>query len=315
MSGKQIQKWASPRRILLATNLADLGFILPVAIQQATTYNAELRIVHILPDPTAPLIAPVPGASNGYERVEKIAQAELERATAAAVNSAVKCSSLLAVGHVVTEIMKIAVDWRADRLVTGSQGREKSQLHILGSVAGSIFHRVEVPVLAVGPHVAAKTKVPADRMRIIFATSLDHGSRRMADFALNVAEKHHADISLLYVSREIAQRHPSAARVTEYAKSMLQDLLRVRRIHRCRPRCEVAYGQPAETILQYAEQHSADMIILGASAHAAFDTRFIPGTAYRVLCDSLCPVLVLKKHSAWLSTPQEELPNDGGRQE
>lgn len=160
MSAKQLQKWACPHRILFATNLVDLGFILPVAIQQATAYKAELRIVHILPNPTASLIAPVPEASNGYEWAEKTAQAELERATAAAVNSAVRCSSRLAVGHVVTEIMKIAVDWRADRLVTGSQGREKSQLHILGSVAESIFHRVEVPVLAVGPHVAAKTRFP-----------------------------------------------------------------------------------------------------------------------------------------------------------
>jgi len=305
MSTRQLQKWACPRRILLATSLADLGFILPVAIQQALTYKAELRIVHILPDPKAYPIGSVPEVSYDSDWTQKTAQAKLEKAVAAAANSAVRCSSHLAVGHVVTEIMKIAVDWKADRLVTGSQGRGKSHLHILGSVAESIFHRVEVPVLAIGPHVASKKRVLKDRMRVVFATPLDHGSRRMAEFALNVAEKHHADISLLHVSPEIAQGHPSAARVTEYAKRMLQDLLRVRTIHRCRPTCEVAYGQPAEIILQYAEQHSADMIILGASAHSAFDSRFIPGIAYRVLCESPCPVLVLKQGLAWISASQE----------
>lgn len=298
MAARQLQKWADPNRILLATNLVDLDFILPVAIQQATAYKADLRIVHILPSPTSSLIAPVPYTASVYERAQKTAQIELERATAVAASSGVRCSSRLAVGHVVTEIMKIAVNWKADRIVTGSQGREKSQLHILGSIAESIFHRAEVPVLAVGPHIAAKNNIPADCMQIVFTTPLDLGSRRMAEFALSVAEKHHADISLLHVSPQIAQSHPSAARVTEYANSMLQDLLRVRTIHRCRPRCVVVYGQPAETILEYAQQHSADMIILGASAHAAFDTRFIPGTAYRVLCDSLCPVLVLKQAEA-----------------
>ena len=43
MSTRQLQKWACPRRILLATNLVDLGFILPVTIQQALAYKATAR--------------------------------------------------------------------------------------------------------------------------------------------------------------------------------------------------------------------------------------------------------------------------------
>ena len=315
MSTRQLQKWACPRRILLATNLVDLGFILPVAIQQALAYKAELRIVHVLPDTKACPIGPVSEVSSEADRTQRAAKAKLEKAVAAAASSALRCSAHMAAGHVVTEIMRIAAEWKADRLVTGSQGREKAQLHILGSVAESIFHRVEVPVLAIGPHVASKKKILKDRMRIVFATSLDHDSRRMAEFAFHVAENHHADITLLHVSPEIAEGHPSAARVTEYAKSMLQDLLHVRTIHRCRPTCEVAYGQPAEAILQYAQLHSADMIILGASAHSAFDSRFIPGIAYRVLCESPCPVLVLKQGSAWISAPQEAVRLHSARHE
>lgn len=305
MSTRQLEKWAYPRRILLATNLADLGFILSVAIQQALAYKAELRIVHILEQPKAPLIGPVPEVSYESEWTQKNAKTKLDKAVATAVGSSVKCSSRLGYGHVVTELMKIATDWRADRLVTGSQGREKSHLHILGSVAESIFHCVEIPVLAIGPRMISKKKAIKDRMRIVFATPLDHDSRHMAEFALNVAENHHAEISLLHVSPEIAHGHPSAALVTEYAKRMLQDLLSVRTIHRCRPTCEVVYGQPADSILEYSQQHSADMIIMGASAHSAFDSRFIPGIAYRVLCESPCPVLVLKQGSAWISAPQE----------
>ena len=315
MSTRQLQKWACPRRILLATNLVDLGFILPVAIQQALAYKAELRIVHILPDPKASLVWPALEVSYESDWTQKNAKAKLEKAVATAVGSAVRCSSHVASGNVVTEIMKIVLDWKADRLVTGSQGKEKSHLHILGSVAESIFHHVEVPVLAIGPHAASKKKVLKDRMRIVFATPLDHDSRRMAEFALNVAENHHADISLLHVSPEIAQGHPSAARVTEYAKKMLQDLLNVRAIHRCRPACEVVYGQPADSILEYSQRHSADMIILGASAHSAFDSRFIPGIAYRVLCESPCPVLVLKQGSAWISAPQEAVRIHSARHE
>ncbi|MHB1938066.1 MAG: universal stress protein [Acidobacteriaceae bacterium] len=315
MSTRQLQKWACPRRILLATDLVDLGFILPVAIQQALAYKAELRIAHVLPDSNISPIGTVPEVSCAPDWTYKHAKAKLEKAVATAAGSAVRCSAYVAAGNVVTEIMKIVVDWKADRLVTGSQGKEKSHLHILGSVAESIFHRVEVPVLAIGPHAVSKKRVLKDRMRIVFATPLDHDSRRMAEFALNVAENHHADISLLHVSPEIARGHPSAARVTEYASKMLQDLLNVRTIDRCRPVCEVVYGQPAESILEYAQQHSADMIVLGASAHSAFDSRFIPGIAYRVLCGSPCPVLVLKQGSAWISAPQEAVRLHSARHE
>ena len=315
MSTRQLHKWACPRRILLATNLTDLGFILPVAIQQALAYKAELRIVHILADPKVSLIGPVPEVFCASDWTQKNAKGKLEKAVATATSSDLRCSSHVASGHVVTEIMKIATEWKADRLVTGSQGREKSHRHILGSVAESIFHRVEVPVLAIGPHATSRKKVLKERMRIVFATPLDHDSRHMAEFALDVAENHHADISLLHVSPEIAHGHPSAARVTEYAKSMLQDLLNVRTIHRCKPACEVVYGQPAESILEYSQRHSADMIILGASAHSAFDSRFIPGIAYRVLCESPCPVLVLKQGSVWINAPEEAVRHHSAHHE
>jgi nucleotide-binding universal stress UspA family protein len=309
MSTRQIQIWAGPRRILLATNLTDLKFTLPVAIQQAKAYKAELRITHILPDPNASLIDPVLMVNADSDRMIKAAEKTIKEALNAVASSGIRCSSHLIAGDVAGEIIKIAHEWKADRLIAGSHGKEKFHLHILGSVAESLFHHIEIPVLAIGPHVVPEKNAAKDRMRIVFAASLDHDSRRIAEFALSVAENHRADISLLYVSPEIAEGHPSAARVAGYAENMLKDLLSVKSLKKCRPVCEVLHGQPAKAILDYARQHLADMIILGASAHAAFDTRFIPGTAYRVLCESPCPVLVLKQDSAWISVPQEVAQN------
>ncbi len=309
MSTRQIQIWASPRRILLATNLTDLKFTLPVAIQQAQAYKAELRIAHILPDPTASLIDPVLMVYADIDRINKAAEKTISEALKTATSAGIYCSSHLIAGDVAGEIIKIAGEWKADRLIAGSHGCEKFHLHILGSVAESLFHHCEIPVLAIGPHVLPENDAHKNHMRIVFATSLEYGSTRLAEFALSVAENHSADISLLYVSPEIAEGHPSAARVTSYAGSMLKDLLSVKHLKKSSPVCEVLHGLPATAILEYVRQQSADMMILGASAHSAFDTRFIPGTAYRVLCESPCPVLVLKHDSAWISAPQEATQN------
>lgn len=301
MPTTQIQQWAAPRRILLATNLADLPFTLPVAIQQAKAYDADLRIAHILPDPDISQIDPVLMVNCEPDRLYRASEKTMQEARATAASCGVRCSLYLVAGDVTKEIIKIARSWKADRLIAGSQGKEKFHLHILGSVAELLFHHIEIPVLAIGPHALPDKDPAKDRMRIVFATRLDRDSRRMAEFALGVAEKHRADISLLYVAPAIAQGHPTAARVTGYAERMLKNLLDIGPLKKCRPSCEVLHGEPAQKIVNHARRHSADMIVLGVSPHCAFDARFVPGTAYRVLCEAPCPVLVLKQDSAWIS--------------
>lgn len=294
MSGSLIQRWANPRRILLATSLTDLRFTLPIAMQQSLAYHAELKIAHVLPNPDNLLAAPPVSA-----RLRKAAETALKKTVVTAHNAGIQCSFSLESGDVVREVIRLTGKWKADRLIAGSQGKEKPHLHLLGSVAESIFHSIEIPALAVGPKLNMAQTSPKTPLRIVFAASLDHDSQRIAKFALSVAESHGAHIFLLHVCPEIAKGHPSAARVTDYAIAMLQDLLKARAIKKCIPSCDVVQGQPVDAILAHAKRHSADMIILGASAHSAFDSRFIPGTAYRVLCESRCPVLVLKQDSSW----------------
>ncbi len=300
MSTRQIQLWASPRRILLATGLVDLKFTLPVAIRQALTYKAELKIAHVLPDAAAPVVDPVLMMYSDPDRMRRTAEEELKSAAEQAETAGVACGYQLVSGNVVNELIEIAAQWKAERIVAGSHGKSKHHMHMLGSAAESIFHRSEVPVLAVGPKVVQRTLGPNDRMRIVFATKLDQGARRIAEFALSVAENHQADVWMVHVVTNVVQEHPTAGPVRAYASRMMQDLIRENNVRKCNPVCDVVYGPAVESSLAYAARQSADMIVMGASAHSAFDARFIPGTAYRVLCDSARPVLVLKQESVWV---------------
>ncbi len=304
MSNKQLREWTHPRRILLATDLTDLGFTLPIAKQQALVYKAELRIVHVLPDPNAAPIDPALLAYFDAAGMRKSAETSLGKVAAEAKAEGIRCSFHLATGHTVKEILQAAAEWKADRLIAGSHGKAKFHHHILGSIAESIFHQIDIPVLAVGPKAVPTDASIKGHPRIVFAASLDHNSRRIAEFALSVAEKRSADITLLHVLQNVVPEHPTTVSARGYAHKMMQDLLAIKPLRKARASCEVAYGQPAESILAYAKHHAADMILLGASAHSAFNPRFIPGNAYRVLCEAHCPVLVLKAESPWQSVPR-----------
>lgn len=304
MSNKQFRDWTHPRRILLATDLTDLGFTLPIAKQQALAYKAELRIIHVLPDPTASPIDPVLMVYIDAAGMQRSAETTLGKVIADCKAEGIRCSFHLATGHTVKEILAAAAEWKADRLIAGSHGKAKFHHHILGSIAESLFHQIDIPVLAVGPKAVPRDASSQGHLRIVFATALDHGSSRIAEFALSVAEKRSADITLLHVLQNVVPEHPTTISARGYANRMLQDLLASKPTRKAHASCEVAYGQPAEAILAYAKHHAADMILMGASAHSAFNPRFIPGVAYRVLCEANCPVLVLKEESAWQSAPR-----------
>ncbi|MGO8717987.1 MAG: universal stress protein [Acidobacteriaceae bacterium] len=304
MSNKQFREWIHPRRILLATDLTDLGFTLPIAKQQALAYKAELRIVHVLPDPNASHIDPVLMVYFDAAGMQKSAETTLAKVVEEAKTDGIRCSFHLAAGNTVKEILNAAAEWKADRVIAGSHGKAKFHHHILGSIAESLFHQIDIPVLAVGPKAVPSDPSVKGHTRIVFAAALDHGSRRIAEFALSVAEKHTADITLLHVLQNVVPEHPTTISARGYASRMLEDLLAIKPLRKAHATCEVAYGQPAESILSYAKHHAADMILLGASAHSAFNPRFIPGIAYRVLCEAHCPVLVLKEESVWQSVPK-----------
>jgi universal stress protein A len=56
----------------------------------------------------------------------------------------------------------------------------------------------------------------------------------------------------------------------------------------------VEHGEPAATILEYAKEHHADMIILGSHGTTAITRLLVGSTAEAVLRHAACPVVILK---------------------
>src|SRR5665213_176503 len=98
MPTKQIQRWASPRRILLATDLSDLEFTLPVAMQQALAYKAELKVAHILPNSIISVIDPVLMVNSEPDRMRKRAEKLLEQVVIRVKAVGIECSLHLVEG-------------------------------------------------------------------------------------------------------------------------------------------------------------------------------------------------------------------------
>lgn len=286
-----------PARVLLATDLTDLKQTLPVAMKYVLKYKAELKLLHVLSDVKTPDTDPYLLAHADGEAAQQHAEAILADAVKTATKAGLKCSWLMRTGEIADTIGQMIQEWNPDRLIIGSYGAQKSQQKLLGSVAESIFREIEVPVFAIGPGALRGKWPPAKRPRVLFATALDRESRAVTESVLECARIHQADLTMLHVIPDVAKAHPSALRVRTYAERMFQEILFGVNAETPRPSCMIERGQTVETILRVARRGHFDLILLGAVSGSSFRREILPGTAYGVICEAPCPVLVLKDAS------------------
>ncbi|HEY4358344.1 MAG TPA: universal stress protein [Acidobacteriaceae bacterium] len=179
-----------------------------------------------------------------------------------------------------------------DLLVVGTHGRRGLQRFILGSFAEGVIHHAKCPVLTIGPKVKPLSEHGLVFSDVLFATDLHHHTTEKAAAAMAWAEDSVANIHLCHVVD-----HPSGSITDtlseEFAsESALRRLIPGAAFDWCNPNVDVEFGDPAERILQLADKHQADLIIMGARRSANWFTHF-QGVAGKVIANATCPVMTI----------------------
>ena len=177
-----------------------------------------------------------------------------------------------------------------DLLVVGTHGRTGLRKLLLGSVAEEIIRVSPCPVLAVGPQ--AERDRAAEVREILFATDFTQESLAALPVAVDHAHNYGAHLTCLHVVPEPSRKSlPDPARVVTCLQNKLKALIPAEASNGSEPDCVVKIGQPAELILQTAEEIPADMIVLGVHASGALPGHSLGTTVYKVVCEATCPVL------------------------
>jgi nucleotide-binding universal stress UspA family protein len=123
----------------------------------------------------------------------------------------------------------------------------------------------------------------------------DHAARYAAD----LAKKYDASLSVIAVSHppSIGDEVEMKA-IIENSRKHYQHLLGQLR-HKLGPetraiKLEVKVGHPAEQIIDYAERHNVDLIVLGHKGHTFLERWRLGSISQRVLHYAHCPVLVVR---------------------
>jgi nucleotide-binding universal stress UspA family protein len=207
------------------------------------------------------------------------------------------------VGEPAAAILEAARTDAADLIVVGTQGLGGFRKWLLGSTTERLLRRTHVPVLAV-PSPSSDSDVQPQHRRfeishILAATDFSDSSVAAAQAAVELSMQWSASLTLAHVVAPLRvppHCQPLVQESEEVRLTSARTTLKALAGQVCGARgCDelVVVGDPAEMIGSVARDRGTQLIVMGlASERGVFAPR--PGSiAYRVLCSTAVPVLVV----------------------
>jgi nucleotide-binding universal stress UspA family protein len=179
-----------------------------------------------------------------------------------------------------------------DLVVIGTHGRTGWRKLILGSVAEKIFRQSSCPVLTVGRNVTRSRVKDDGAHEILFPTDFSQQSRGAEPYVFSAAAKYGARLTLL----RVLEHAPQAGEIQylRRAKKQVESLAQSHYLEKDKIDFMVKIGPPVDVVLRAAAQKLADLIVLGVNARRPLADRLVWPNAYRIVCESLCPVLTVR---------------------
>lgn len=278
--------------VLVATDFSpgsENALLHGVAI--ARRFDAELFLAHVIGQEAYELMPPESRASAVHLARRRAEQSFSDLMVSGTLNG-VPRQVLLGEGEV-WPVLSAMIKEHGVELVVGSHERLGIPKLLLGSVAEEVFRMAPCPVITVGPGVPRDSARKSFR-HVLLATDLSSRSERAARYAFSFSAEDGARLTLLHVVKDAAAVSAGTVAVLQkFYKSFLEKMAAREAKSAVPPEFAVAFGEPAAEILSVARARGANLIVMGVSGDAAFPAHLPPGTAYKIVCQSACPVLTV----------------------
>jgi nucleotide-binding universal stress UspA family protein len=293
--------FTAPNKILVATDLTDIEYLLPHAIAQCGACEASLFLGHVIPSiqsgPLEDAVSQVTDiaraeAQSHLHQARSVLGAAAEQTRAAGID----CEVVIRYGHPRDVVAELVGHVHAGRVILGTHGRPNLKRFFLGSTALEILKNTKVPVWTVGP--LARPAAHGQPTRILHPVSLSSGYQETAKLAVQLGQFYKAEITLLHVLPHAALGEHSATRLIDWTTFELARLIPDEAPLWTTASIMVEAGEVAERILSTAERLRADLIVLGSNPDIAFWPVHGDNTVYNVIAEATCPVLTLRHSQA-----------------
>lgn len=286
-------EWSKPSAILFATEIPSNEKAFAFALAQAKEFDADLIVLHAY-DSLVVAASETSGIRYyDYAAAARTEMQHLEPLAERARAMGIHCEIVVRPGLAADQILTVAQERKADRIVMGTHSPGPIGKLLVGSVAEAVLRTAAVPVFIVGPDVVDGSFRAFQTRTILCAVSMLDTSIVVATLAAQLAIQHQARLVLQHVIKPQERSEVLAGRTIDQIEGDLISLIPVELQEKLDVQAIVVPGDPTEELLFQGRAQQADLIVLGAQGASAFAAVTRHGVVYKVLAHSQCPVLTL----------------------
>ena len=142
----------------------------------------------------------------------------------------------------------------------------------------------------------SKNTDPALISKILVAVDGSETSSKTAEMAIDLAEKHGADLIALYIVAPNINFSQAFYFAQENGQKIVDEVKREAVAKKLNVQTEVLMdvGAVSKAIVEYAEKNNANLIVIGTRGISGIKRMLVGSTASEVVKYSHCPVMVVK---------------------
>ncbi|HOW15696.1 universal stress protein [Methanosarcina sp.] len=286
----------TPQKILIATDgseaserAADFG------IDTLKFEGAKVYAVYVIDTGS---YGSVPVDKKKFKKIEQLeetghkATSYVEKKAKAA---GMEVESVVLQGNPAEEIVDFAEEERVDMIVVGSLGKSGIKRFMLGSVSEKVVRRAKIPVL-----VVRGQKEEKPYKQILIAADCSKGTEKAVDFGIEIAKLNGAKVYAVHVIDPVfndlmeeawaEEAYKQFKKIGREAVSHVEEKAKAAGV---KVESVVLEGNPAEEIVDFAEEQKVDMIVVGSLGKSGYEQFAIGSVSAKVLRNAKVPVLIV----------------------
>lgn len=292
---EQIEPANLQRKIIVPTDFSKGSeFACQYAIQLATKMNAEIKLLHVYPDPISDLRIKESATYLDYlnstiKENEKRAKSEIVDFTyrmKAYMDSQnikdVRIHSTLGMGNVIDHIKGVSKKYNPDVIVLGTTGRREDSRSVLAGLANSIISGLNVPLYAIpGPC----SPEDFDQVRILYATDFNERDHNSLERLLRIVEPFNKQVTCIHIDTE---HNPAKLERMDELNTQLKLEYTEHQIQ-----CQLIENEDMYNgIKAFASRNQVNLLSFTVQKRRIFEKLFKPNLFKRILQESNLPILL-----------------------
>jgi nucleotide-binding universal stress UspA family protein len=295
MAIEEIEPASLLRRIIVPTDFSKGSeYACHYAIHLAQNIKAEIKLLHVYPDPISDLrikesatyLDYMNSAIKENEKKAKNGIVDFTHKMRVYMDSQrikdVRIHSSLAMGNIIGSIKGVSKKYKPDVIVLGTEGRREDSKSVLAGLANSIISGLDVPVYAIpGPC----SPEDFESVRILYATDFNEKDHKSLEHLLKIVDPFKKQVTCIHI--DTAHNPANTERIVELNTQLKKEYAK-HDIH-----CRLIEDEDVyHGLKDFASLNQINLLSFTVHKRGIFEKLFKPNLFKRILQESNLPILL-----------------------